>query len=77
MPKNQISADDLMRGAVAGIEDLDHKVVVLERNQPLSEEIGAQMEADGYVFYCSPAADKKTGRREVYFVRDRNPAPRM
>jgi hypothetical protein len=68
---------DFMRAAVAGIEDLDHRVIVPERGETLSEEVSALLEADGYEFYCSPAADKITGRREVYFARERQPTLRM
>ena len=75
MPGDLGDLEHLMRAALGGIEDMDHKVVVVDAGKGLSEEMTALMEADGYAFYCSPAA--KDGKREIYFVRERPPAPRM
>jgi len=75
----QIDLAEFMRAAVSGIEREDHRLVVLERGEFITDEIDAQMEADGYKFACAPAADKTTGQRKVYFTRDPGvvPTPRM
>jgi hypothetical protein len=74
----QIDLQEFMRAAVSGIEDEDHRVVVLERGEFISDAVAEWMEADGYKFAASPAADV-TGQRKVYFTREPGvvPTPRM
>jgi hypothetical protein len=50
-------------------------VIVVDAGEGISEEMSAQMEADGYVFTCSSAPED--GRRKIYFVRQQPPAPRI
>jgi hypothetical protein len=74
----QISAADFMQAAVNALAGTDHKAV------PVSAEnwtrdwaaVCDAMEADGYVFYCSPAADER-GVRMIYFVREPEPGYRI
>jgi hypothetical protein len=68
---------DFMGSAIDSIVDLDHRLVVLERGEVITDAIEDQMEADGYEFACSPAADKVTGQRKVYFTREHDPKLRM
>jgi hypothetical protein len=58
---------DIMDAITRGAERRDHRIVILEPGEELSDAICDQMEADGYVFDHSPAADE-TGKRKVYFV---------
>jgi len=67
---------DFIQAVIDDIAERDHRFFMLDRGETLSDEICAQMEADGYEFACSPAADK-SGRRLVYFTREHAPAPRM
>jgi hypothetical protein len=62
----EMSAADFMQAAIKGLEGLDHKAVTM-RSEELGEICGI-MEADGYMFYCAPAANE-AGLRTVYFVR--------
>lgn len=75
----KIDLAEFMRYAVSGIEGEDHRVVVLEHGEFISDAVAEWMEADGYKFAASPAADKSTGQRKVYFTRDPGvvPMPRM
>ncbi|MGY3582140.1 hypothetical protein ACVIGB_000936 [Bradyrhizobium sp. USDA 4341] len=52
-----IDINEFMAATIAGIEERDHKVVVVDVDEEISPEILAQMEADGYVFAYSPAAE--------------------
>jgi hypothetical protein len=69
-----IDIDDFMADIVAGIDERDHKVVVVDASEGISEEMSAQTEADGYVFTYSSAPED--GRRKIYSVRQQRPAPR-
>lgn len=71
MTKEWFTPADFMDDVVASIGDLECRIVILERGQSLSDTVADRMDADGFEFYVSPAADKTTGRRLVYFVRDR------
>jgi hypothetical protein len=66
---------DIMKAVIADIEDQDHKRFVVNAGEELVEDIWDLMEADGYKFACSPAAEN--GQRAVYFTRERPPALRM
>jgi hypothetical protein len=68
---------DIMREVIADIEERDHKVFTLEPGEELAEEIWELMEADNYKFACSPARDKGSSERNIYFVRRVEPALRM
>lgn len=65
------TGQDFIDDVVASIGDLECRIVILERGQALSDAVCDLMERDGFKFYVSLAADKETGRRRVYFVRDR------
>jgi hypothetical protein len=66
---------DIMKAVVADIEDRDHKRFFVKAGEDLAEEIWELMDADGYQFACSPAAEN--GQRAFYFTRERPPALRM
>ena len=66
---------DIMKAIVADMADRDHKRFVVNAGGVLAEEVWDLMDADGYEFACSPAAEN--GRRAFYFTRERPPAWRM
>jgi hypothetical protein len=69
--KDYFTGADFTDDVVASIGDLECRIVILERGKGLSDAVCDLMERDGFEFYVSPAADKETGRRKVYFVRDK------
>jgi hypothetical protein len=66
---------DFMDHVIAGIKERDHKRFMVPTDHEISDAIFDQMDAEGYIFACAKAADKK-GMCEVYFVADPALEPR-
>ncbi len=64
-----------MDAIIDGIEDRDHKRILVNAGEDLAEEIWELMKADGYAFACSSAAEN--GQTAYYFTREFEPALRM
>jgi hypothetical protein len=52
---------------VAAIEKRDHRVFVVAADEWISDEVETQLEAEGFVFACSP--ENQDGTRRLYFTR--------
>ena len=73
MSEGKIGGEDLLAAIVSGIENEDHKLIVVDAGSGIAPEIEAQMEADGYMFGYAPPAEN--GKRKLYFIR--RPRPTM
>ncbi len=69
---SRVAKPDLRSAMIESIESRDHRIVVIDSGAALPDEIAAQMEADGYEFAFSPAAEN--GKRKIYFERVAAPA---
>jgi hypothetical protein len=65
-----------MAATVAGIGARDHKAVAISAGNWTRDfpAVCDAMEAEGYMFVCSPAADER-GVHMAYFVRPPEPEP--
>jgi hypothetical protein len=52
---------------ISEIEARDHRVFTVAADEWISDEIETRLEADGYVFACSP--ENPDGTRRLYFAR--------
>jgi hypothetical protein len=52
---------------IAAIEQRDHRVFVVAADEWISDEVETQLEADGFMFACSP--ENPDGTRRLYFAR--------
>jgi hypothetical protein len=60
-------ATEFSESFVTEIEGKDHRVFVVAADEWISDEVETHLEAEGYVFVCSP--ENPDGTRRVYFAR--------
>jgi hypothetical protein len=58
---------NVFENVVAAIEQRDYRVFVDAADEWISDEVETQLEAEGFMFACSP--ENQDGTRRLYFAR--------
>lgn len=59
---------DIQQTIADSIRERDHRAYIVAADEWISDEIETKLEAEGYVFACSPA--NPDGSRTLYFARE-------
>jgi hypothetical protein len=63
----------VFENVVVAIEERDYRVFVVAADEWISDEVETQLEAEEFMFACSP--ENQDGTRRLYFARDLSRRP--
>jgi hypothetical protein len=64
---------NVFENVVVAIEERDYRVFVVAADEWISDEVETQLEAEEFMFACSP--ENQDGTRRLYFARDLSRRP--